>query len=701
MRPTQPAHPTALPPPRLRLLGNPAIGDPETEPSAPRYRKGEALVFFLAIEGGNHRRRDLARWLWPALSAARALQNLRVILHALRRTLGDHLEASAETLSLSRDFAQASDLHAFRRWSRHEADLGSASAAAEVSHHLLRGLTLPDVSDFERWLDEARAAFAEEAADAWTRAANAATAMGSAGLAITWLRRATDATPWDEARQRQLIALLARHEAPGAATTQYQRFEDALLEHLDREPSPATRALLAVPASTHTADLPFIGREHECRQGIAALRNPGTRYLSVVGPPGAGTSRVAQAIAEQTAAELAVGVLRVPLQRVRNLAVLRQRVHLDLGAAAASEGAPPLAASLAATKGLLLLDDVDPALPLAEELIDLIATNPNLKAIIASRTRLELAHEATLRLGPLATEATGGESPAVALLLASAHHHDVGFDARGVDHARLSQLCRRLAGHPLALILAGARLATLGLAGLGLAGLEGDADGLVPLLEQQERDLHVRHRSLVSAIEATAEQLVEPVRRLALALATFATPAAAEAVAAVADQPLAMVRQRLAEAVIAGVAYRVATVADDHYQAVPGLREALSRATPIDGLRARHAAHLAANLKRAASDIAGPTAAATLSWYRDHLDDIDHAIAHLAAHDPLQAVAVAAGNWRLEARAGRALSLRRDIADPQRIARSQLSLAPLDALRGEPESAAERLQEATRLALAR
>ncbi|MGN0863259.1 MAG: hypothetical protein ACI4N1_08070, partial [Stenotrophomonas koreensis] len=52
------------------------------------YRKGSALLSYLAVESGRrHRRSDLAHLFWPDLPASAGLTNLRQVLCDLHRKL--------------------------------------------------------------------------------------------------------------------------------------------------------------------------------------------------------------------------------------------------------------------------------------------------------------------------------------------------------------------------------------------------------------------------------------------------------------------------------------------------------------------------------------------------------------------------------------------------------------------------------------
>jgi DNA-binding SARP family transcriptional activator len=92
---------------QLRLA---VLGPPEVVHDASRLsfalRKAQALLLYLAVEGGMHSRSKLAAFLWPDSEPADALHNLRNTLALLRSLLADaatqhpHLLSERELLGL-------------------------------------------------------------------------------------------------------------------------------------------------------------------------------------------------------------------------------------------------------------------------------------------------------------------------------------------------------------------------------------------------------------------------------------------------------------------------------------------------------------------------------------------------------------------------------------------------------------------------
>jgi predicted ATPase/DNA-binding CsgD family transcriptional regulator len=283
----------------------------------------------------------------------------------------------------------------------------------------------------------------------------------------------------------------------------------------------AELARSARPAGGEVAGKPvawtsFIGRERELASVQAALSE--SRLVSLVGPGGVGKTRLAGAVAERTAASFRDGGAYVDLVPVRE-GFVAQAVAAVLGVTEHPQ--QPLdevvLEALNRDKTLLVLDNCEHLLDAAAAFIErLLAGCPGLTVLTTSRERLGVPGERTVRVPPLSLVSadTGGPpgSEAEALFLDRATAADPDF----VDeHGLVGALCTRLDGMPLAIELAAARIASLGLDGL-LAGL---ADHLQLLAGGRGAD-H-RHRSLRDVIDWSHDLLDDAERALFRRLGVF------------------------------------------------------------------------------------------------------------------------------------------------------------------------------------
>jgi predicted ATPase/DNA-binding CsgD family transcriptional regulator len=250
----------------------------------------------------------------------------------------------------------------------------------------------------------------------------------------------------------------------------------------------------------------FVGRTAE-RDAVVRLVAE-SRVTTVLGPGGAGKTRLALAATEAAAGQFPGGATFVNLVPARPGSVL-ESVAAGLGVLPRpQQPLPDAVAGQLAGRALLVLDNCEHvADDVADVITALTGVNPRLSVLTTSRERLGVPGETVLQLGPLPI---GGE--AVALFTERARAVDPAFDA---DPAQVAELCRELNGSPLTIELAAARVASLGLDGLR-AGLADD-----PLRVLATGRGEARHRSLRSVIEWSHRLLSAEERTVLARVARF------------------------------------------------------------------------------------------------------------------------------------------------------------------------------------
>ena len=260
----------------------------------------------------------------------------------------------------------------------------------------------------------------------------------------------------------------------------------------------------------------FVGREEERATVLAALGEG--RLVTLVGPGGVGKTRLAVEVARDAASSLPSGCAFADLVPVREGFVV-QSVALVLGVSERPQ--QPLAEAvleyLAGWRALLVLDNCEHLLAEAAAFIErLLAACPGVRVLVTSRERLAVTGEHVVTVPPLslvASVADGvGGSDAALLFIDRACAVDSGF----IPAAAVDELCARLEGVPLAIELAAARSASLGLDGL-LAGL----DDYLRLLAGG-RGADPRHHSLRAVIGWSHDLLDDAERAMYRRLGVFA-----------------------------------------------------------------------------------------------------------------------------------------------------------------------------------
>jgi DNA-binding SARP family transcriptional activator len=274
---------------------------------APLGAKTLALLAFLALEPGAHRRERVTALLWGDSPEEKARASLRQALSHLRDALGELLRVDRSTVELAGPLA--CDVTEFLR----RASEDPASALEIDVSAFLESLTIRNCRAFEEWADERRAGLVARWVDLVGTLARDAMARRS------WLEAATLAERWarlaplaDEPIAVQMearflagdragaLALHARHlarlEADGAGGA--GRALAALALRIERSPAKGAgrRATESWYEQAPTFDASLVGREREwevLKRAWESLGEGGSRVVVVEGEPGVGKSRLA------------------------------------------------------------------------------------------------------------------------------------------------------------------------------------------------------------------------------------------------------------------------------------------------------------------------------------------------------------------------------------------------------------------------
>jgi predicted ATPase len=335
-------------------------------------------------------------------------------------------------------------------------------------------------------------------------------------------------------REERLQVFLERMQVEG--TVSYRRFgtADELRELLARdlalvltERFQATAVPIEEPPaparSLPTPRTSFVGRDAELEE-IDQLLDAGARLLTLPGPAGIGTTRLAVEAASRLAGGYRDGVVFVPLDGLAGADGVPAAIAEALGVLDLRGNAEAAVKEFVRRRRLLLVfDNFEHVIPAAESVAALLDAAPDLTALVTSRELLRLSGEHELQVGPLSVD-----EEAVVLFSARAAAARHAFELAPEDVSIVAEICRRLDGVPLAIELAAPRMRLLTPAQL--------LERLGKRLELSgPRDAPARQRTLEAAIAWSYELLVESERLLFERLAVFHgsfTIEAAEAVAA-------------------------------------------------------------------------------------------------------------------------------------------------------------------------
>ncbi|OIO71800.1 MAG: hypothetical protein AUJ56_03300 [Zetaproteobacteria bacterium CG1_02_49_23] len=221
------------------------------------YNTMRALMAYLVVEPSrDYSREFLAELLWERQEMATARANLRRTLSHLRQAIeipsGKTLfVASKHSLRFIPDLS--TDLYEFVAPlpSCTQKTAGGCSdcleqmerMAALYRGELLYGLSLPESSTFDEWLQMQRENMHKRALMLLEHISNCHEQLGQYSRALPFARRFSELEPWDETGHQRLMRLYALNGQVGAANRQYNTCCQLLKTELGVLPGNVTRAL--------------------------------------------------------------------------------------------------------------------------------------------------------------------------------------------------------------------------------------------------------------------------------------------------------------------------------------------------------------------------------------------------------------------------------------------------------------------------
>ena len=601
-----------------------------------------ALVIRLAVDAGRSVRTDaLVDAVWgddPPAGAANALQTL---VSRLRRALPPAaitVDPTGYRVDADVDFVEFEQM---ARAGRTATDATVARAHFADALALWRGPALVDVAEsgFARAvaarLDEARVTATED----WLSAR--ATIEPAADL-IADLEELARAHPLRERPHALLMSALAAAGRQAEAVRGYEQLRARLADELGIDPSAElASAYTAMLRGERTGNIrpaltSFVGREAELARLTSMIRE--NRLVTLVGPGGAGKTRLATEAARRLAGEFAGGVWIVELAPVREAdgvaralaetLQLREVRFLDLSSS--GNAFDRVLGALESKDLLLVLDNCEHLIDASAGLADaMLGACPGVRIVTTSREPLAINGEALCPLGPLATPLV---TPASGVTAAAVH--DVasvrlfvdraaavkpGFALTDTDAGAVAEICRRLDGMPLAIELACARLRTM-----PVQAIAARLDDRFRLLTGGNRTALPRHQTLQAVVEWTWDLLAGEERSLAATFSVFLDGATVDTIVGIcgADsvEPLGGLVDK--SFVLLGD--------DGRYRMLETIRsfaaERLADSGAAGAARTAHASFFATTAEHADTHMRGPQQLRWLKWISDERDNLAGAL---------------------------------------------------------------------------
>ena len=537
---------------QVRILGPLIIRDGEAEIPAGGRLQRRVLARLAMVAGTPVATDDLEAAAWGDDPPAAARHTIATHVFRLRRlgleiTTGD----DAYVLQTPTDAGEVERLAAESRRALQDGDATRGICALREALALWRGRPLADLDDLpEATIVSAR--FEELAESLREELLALELDHGRPAELVAEARRLAAAQPYRERRWELLMLALYRAGRQAEALDAYAECRRRLLDDLGLDPGTALRkmqqAVLAqdpaleppvrAPESAAAAARPAQSAS-EPGPTLEPSRIPGTstrligrateqrdlaevwdraRLATVLGPPGAGKTRLALELAR--AAEPPawyVALEQVPAAQSVAAAIL----DVVAPSSRATDASRGVQAALETVSGLLVLDGCEGRpVEIAREVTQLLEACPRIRVLATSRERLGILDEALIPLGPLAA------GDAIDLLVDRARLLDPRFRLGPAEMAAADRLCALVDRLPLGIELVARHLQMLRI------------DEVVRLVESDLGRWAGRpaggRAGLWAALDTSVERLGGPERQALLALAVMVTDADTALIEAVA-----------------------------------------------------------------------------------------------------------------------------------------------------------------------
>lgn len=556
--------------PRIEIDGNAIVTD---------RRKAQALLIYLAVNGLDYSRETLATLLWPDQDTSHALAYLRRTLWEINQTFGPGwVRTERDVVGLHPDARPQMwiDVSRFRTlvFQSRERDTHRDlvplldEAVMLYQDHFLAGFNLKDASLFDEWVSTLSESLKRDFFLSLESLARIHARRGQVNEALVIAARWVEQDALNEAAHGLLMELYARNGQVSAVLRQYQECARILERELGVSPSAETQKLFerfkqdagkkaaepapggdkaptrqSLPDSAYPTS--FFGRRSELAELEKLLRDPSIRLVTILGPGGAGKTRLALEAGRINSLFFEHGACFVPLASVSQpeyvISAIANALGLEFVAAETRSQPEQLGEFLAGKNLLIILDNLEHLLAvpntLDQFLESLLKTAPRLTLLATSHERLNLQQEWVLNVQGMpvpASDALDWEHyGAVQLFIQNARKAAGTLRLTEADRRAIIRICHLVGGLPLGLELA-ATWAKM----LSCEEIAREIERSLDFLKTPLKNVVGRHQSLRATFEYSWTFLSEAEKLAFSRLAVFHGGFGREAAQAVAQAPL-------------------------------------------------------------------------------------------------------------------------------------------------------------------
>jgi predicted ATPase len=391
--------------------------------------------------------------------------------------------------------------------------------------------------------------------------------------------------------------------------------------------------LKTVEAGMKNLPLPrtsFVGRASELEAIDRLLEDPDCRLLTLVGPGGAGKTRLALEAAARRVDRYPHGVHFVPLASVSSpdflAPALAESIQFAVdGAHSGFSAQEQLLDYLSERSTLLVLDNFEHLVEGSGLLGEVIERAPHVELLTTSRERLNVQSEWVFDVDGLGLAENGnGSASAVRLFVERAKQVAPGFALD--DTTEVLRICRLVDGMPLGIELAASWVSVL-----SCTEIADEIARNIDFLATSTRDVPERHRSLRAAIDQSWRLLTDEQRRAFSRLSVFRGSFDRTAAVAVTGADLRLLSQLVAKSLLRRPDFGRFEL---HELLRQYAREQLA-ASPADetDARDRHARHYSAMLLERQAALMGSDVTAARDELRGELDNLRAAVEWILVED--------------------------------------------------------------------
>jgi predicted ATPase len=376
----------------------------------------------------------------------------------------------------------------------------------------------------------------------------------------------------------------------------------------------------------------FVGRASELDEIDRLLEGPGCRLLTLVGPGGAGKTRLALEAASRRIDRYPHGVHFVPLVSVASpeflAPAIAESIQLAMdGAHSGSSAQEQLLDYLGERSTLLVLDNFEHLVDGAGLLGEIIERAPKVELLTTSRERLNVQSEWVLDVHGLGLAENGnGGSGALRLFVERAAQVIPGFSLNDDERAEARRICRLVEGLPLGIELAASWVSIL-----SCAEIAEEIQQNIDFLATSMRDVPERHRSLRAVFDQSWRLLSGEQQDALARLSVLRGDYGRGAAVAVAGADLGLLSDLVSKSLVRRSDF-------GRFELHELLRQyAAERLAASPGeerdARERHARHYAAMLMERQAALMGPELAVARDELRGELDNLRAAAEWILAEE--------------------------------------------------------------------